>query len=63
MTHYHEQREALTAQQLQNEKRKGTPQVSFRLTDKEYEFYMRAVELAGGHKKAVMAGIHLYLDI
>ena len=59
MTHYYEQREALTANQRQDEKRRGAPQVSFRLTDKEYELYMRAVELAGGHKAAVMAGIHL----
>lgn len=51
------------ASQRQVEKRKGMPQVSFRLTQEEYEVYSRAVKLAGGHKAAVMAGIHLYLDI
>jgi hypothetical protein len=67
MTHYDEQRENLTPQQRasqrQAEKRKGTPQVSFRLTPEEHEVYMHAVEIAGGHKAAVMAGINLYLDI
>lgn len=51
------------ASQRQVEKRKGTPQVSFRLTQEEYEVYLRAVKLANGHKAAVMAGIHLYLNI